>query len=267
MSYRTLDPQRIIVTAERLERRVRDRFPRSGLSSVACELTLLARDTAEHARTLEAPIVWLRLSVAAIIASGAGIFAFFGTLLTFDRIGSDGFSAVQGIESAINTLVLAGIGFFTLIRLEERLKRRAAFRGLHALRSLIHIIDMHQLTKDPSALSSDFRPTEHSPRRTLGRGELLRYLDYCSEMLSLTGKLAALYAQALNDDVLVDAVNDVEELGSNLSRKIWQKIVLLGPDPAATVEPAAARDLPIRTLLAEAPDLLEPQASQAATPP
>ena len=229
MPYRTLDAAKIIETARKLEMRVGERFPESGLAGVAQELTRLAGDTATHARSLEAPILWLRIAIAAAILAGAAIFAFVGTFLSFDRIGSDGFSAVQGIEATINTLVLAGLGFVALIRLEERIKRRAAFRGLHGLRSVIHIIDMHQLTKDPAALAHDFLPTENSPARVLTRAQLLRYLDYCSEMLSITGKLAALYAQALNDDVLVEAVNDIEELGSNLSRKIWQKIMLLEP--------------------------------------
>ena len=57
--------------------------------------------------------------------------------------------------------------------------------------------------------------------------DLARYLDYCSEMLSITGKLAALFAQSVNDEVVIDAVNDIEELGSNLSRKIWQKITMI----------------------------------------
>jgi hypothetical protein len=46
-------------------------------------------------------------------------------------------------------------------------------------------------------------------------------------MLSLSGKLAALFAQSVNDEVVIEAVNDVEDLGSNLSRKIWQKITLI----------------------------------------
>ena len=46
----------------------------------------------------------------------------------------------------------------------------------------------------------------------MGRHELMRYLDYCSEMLSLTNKLAALYAQNLPDSVVIDTVNDIEEL-------------------------------------------------------
>jgi hypothetical protein len=86
---------------------------------------------------------------------------------------------------------------------------------------------MHQLTKDPAALSAGFMPTEHSPVRVLNAADLARYLDYCSEMLSLSGKLAALFAQSVNDEVVVDAVNDVESLGSNLSRKIWQKIMMI----------------------------------------
>jgi hypothetical protein len=46
-------------------------------------------------------------------------------------------------------------------------------------------------------------------------------------MLSITGKIAALFAQSVNDEVVVEAVNDIEALGSNLSRKIWQKITLI----------------------------------------
>ena len=46
-------------------------------------------------------------------------------------------------------------------------------------------------------------------------------------MRSLTGKVAALYAQDLNDPVVVQTVNDIEMLATNLSRKIWQKIAIL----------------------------------------
>jgi hypothetical protein len=57
--------------------------------------------------------------------------------------------------------------------------------------------------------------------------ELARYLDYCSEMLSLTGKLAALYMQNMRDPVIIDSVNEIEDLTTSLSRKIWQKIMIL----------------------------------------
>ena len=57
--------------------------------------------------------------------------------------------------------------------------------------------------------------------------ELTRYLDYCAEMLALIGKLAALYAEHTRDGVVIDAVNDIENLTSNLGRKIWQKITII----------------------------------------
>ena len=63
--------------------------------------------------------------------------------------------------------------------------------------------------------------------RTLSRTQLPRYLDYCSELLALTSKLAALHAQHLNDAVVLNAVNDIEALTADLSRKIWQKISIL----------------------------------------
>jgi hypothetical protein len=56
----------------------------------------------------------------------------------------------------------------------------------------------------------------------------VRYLDYCSELLSLTSKVAALYVQHLNDAVVLAAVNDIESLAASLSHKIWQKIMIIG---------------------------------------
>ena len=86
---------------------------------------------------------------------------------------------------------------------------------------------MHQLTKDPSKIIKKATSTASSPQKIMTAFELTRYLDYCSEMLSLTGKISALYAQKFNDPVVLSAVNEVEALTTGLSRKIWQKIVIL----------------------------------------
>jgi len=136
------------------------------------------------------------------------------------------FGVFQGIDAAMNITVLAGAALFFAISLEDRIKRRS-LRDLHVFRSIAHVVDMYQLTKDPAALLHRGPATEASPRRTMTRFELTRYLDYCSEMQSLTGKLAALYAQNLPDPVVIDAVNDIEELTANFSRKVWQKITIL----------------------------------------
>jgi fumarate reductase subunit D len=236
--YRTLDPAQIIDTAEKLEERIAARFPDTGLRRVSAELVALSRDLAKSAKALEEPIWWARgLATTAVIA-GAVVFIFVGTILPFDRFpAGDAAESVQGIEASINTLLLAGLGLLALIRAEEGIKRRRVFRELHGLRSLIHVIDMHQLTKDPAALSKDFRPTAQSPERITDRFELARYLDYCSEMLSVTGKIAALFAQSVNDAVVIETVNDIEELGTNLSRKIWQKIALIDHNNAPKAKP------------------------------
>jgi len=227
LPYTSLDPNKILGTAEALNRRVRERFPGSGLEKVSGELVGLAKHTDQEARKLAEPIWWLRIVVWGLLIAGALVFFLIGRFLTFDRISTGAFDFVQGIEATINTLVLAGIGFLTLAKAEERVKRVKVMAGLHKLRSLIHIIDMHQLTKDPVLLGGKATRTPSSPERSLSPQDLERYLNYCSEMLAITGKLSALYAQSVHDMEVVEAVNDVESLGANLSRKIWQKIMLI----------------------------------------
>jgi hypothetical protein len=90
------------------------------------------------------------------------------------------------------------------------------------------VIDMHQLTKDPErVLRTDWESTPSSPTETMSPFLLTRYLDYCSEMLSILGKVAALYVQDFDDEVALAAVNEIEALTTGLSRKIWQKIMIL----------------------------------------
>ena len=132
-----------------------------------------------------------------------------------------------------------------LFSLEARIKRTRSLQVLHDLRAMAHVIDMHQLTKDPNIiLTPDATPTKSSPKRVLTPFLLTRYLDYCSEMLAMIGKLAALYAQSLPDPVVVGAVNDIETLTTGLSRKIWQKIVIIDNDLRAIHSTIAAQKSP-----------------------
>jgi hypothetical protein len=62
--------------------------------------------------------------------------------------------------------------------------------------------------------------------------ELTRYLDYSTDMLSLTGKIAALYVQDFQDSVALSAVNEIELLTTSLSGKIWQKLSMLDAEEA-----------------------------------
>jgi hypothetical protein len=230
VSYRTLDADQIVKTLHALEQRISQRFPDSGLAKVCRELTGIAKDTQQRAGAIATPNTALRITIFVAVAAGlAGlvVIVLMLTQLIQLQMGNEVFGLFQGIDAAMNITVLVGAALFFAVSIEDRIKRRRSLRDLHVFRTLAHVIDMHQLTKDPSIILQPGPSTDASPKRLMSRFELTRYLDYCSEMLSLTSKLAALYAQNLPDPVVIDAVNDIEELTSNLSRKIWQKITIL----------------------------------------
>jgi hypothetical protein len=135
---------------------------------------------------------------------------------------------IQTLEAGINDIVLVGAAIFFLFTIEKRIKRRRALQAIHELRSIAHIIDMHQLTKDPErVLKQNFLAGVHSPKLSMTPFQLQRYLDYCTEMLSLVGKVAVLYVQNFDDAVALAAASDVESQATGLSRKIWQKIMII----------------------------------------
>lgn len=233
----TLDPGKIVGTAERLEARIAERFPQSSLRRVAGELVRIAREAAARAEWIASPNVPLRVGLATLIAAVTLVLGgLIANLNVRFEVGSFT-ELVQTVESAINDLVLFGAGVFFLITWESRIKRRRALRAVHELRSIAHIIDMHQLTKDPEQLMPGGPRTPSSPERAMSRFELLRYLDYCSEMLSLSSKLAALYVQKFDDPVVLSAVDQVEDLTNGLSRKLWQKINIIVRRQDAELEP------------------------------
>ncbi|MCP5544948.1 MAG: hypothetical protein H7A49_13710 [Akkermansiaceae bacterium] len=225
--YRNLDPAAIVRTVAALRRRIDDRFPDSGLSKVAVELLDVANEARQRAKFIARPHFALRgacvIAVVLTLAVLAGLLA----MIKLEDEQLTWVTLVQLVESGLNDLVLLGAGLFFLITLETRIKRRRAMQAIHELRSLAHVIDMHQLTKDPQALLGEGPATQHSPERVLSPYELARYLDYCSEMLSLVGKMAALYVEKFDDSVALAAVDSIEDLTTGLSRKIWQKITLL----------------------------------------
>ncbi|MDX2120198.1 MAG: hypothetical protein SF070_03930 [Gemmatimonadota bacterium] len=226
--FRSLDPALIVGTAHTLERRIAERFPQSGLSRVAADLAQVAEETSARITVLRQPRWGIRLATGVVVLLLLTVVAFAILALGRPAALTDLGAFVQLLESAINDVVFLGIAIAFLVTIEGRLRRREALAALHELRSLVHIVDMHQLTKDPDQFLPDRAPTTSSPERLLTPGQLTRYLDYCSEMLSIAGKVAALYAQQLDDPVVLAAVNELEALTTGLSSKIWQKIVILG---------------------------------------
>jgi hypothetical protein len=225
--YRELKTERIVATLDALCSRIRERFPDAGLSHVGHELLDFARETNARIERLRRPHWFLRVGSAVLLALALILTVVLVRSLRISMGIDDIAELVQGLDAVANELILLTVGFVSLWTLENRLKRREALRAVHELRSLAHVIDMHQLTKDPDVILGPARPTPSSPQRTLTPFELARYLDYCSEMLSLVGKLAALHVQYFRDPVVLEAVNDVEALADGLARKIWQKLTML----------------------------------------
>jgi hypothetical protein len=224
--YRRLDPQRIIETVQALQGRIEVRFPGSGLGQLVTELRDVAEETVTRTHWIQKPHLLLRS--AAVILSVAIFALLAGLLLHIRQFQLDDYTNfVQALEASISSVVFIGAAILFFVSWENRIKRRRALKAIHELRAMAHIVDMHQLTKDPE---SYFRDGSHPPpprRREMTPFELNRYLDYCSESLALISKIAALYVQGFEDHVLLDAVDDVEGLTAGFARKIWQKITIL----------------------------------------
>ena len=237
MPYRQLDEANILRTLERLKLRISERFPGSGLSKVADELIVVGKEVTETVAYLQQPNWVVRVPVGiAIVLMLVLVFALTATVRLPTEMRGLG-ELIQLMNDGINNIVFLGIAIFFLLTIETKLKRKRALRTIHELRSLAHVVDMHQLTKDPERLGSDAPDTASSPERTMTPAQLGRYLDYCSELLSVDSKLAALLVQNFTDEVIMGAVNEIETLTTGLSGKIWQKIRLI--ERASLVTPTS----------------------------
>jgi hypothetical protein len=227
-TYRNLASDRIVATLKQLSARINERFPKAGLCFVCQELTTMAEETSARAEKLSRANILLRLLVGALLLLAVATIVILVAKATTLKASDELTSVMQGIDAGVSLLIVLGGAAFYLSSLEGRWRRSAVLKDLHGFRSIAHVIDMHQLTKDPSALGGP--RTSASPQRDMTRYELVRYLGYCSEMLALTSKCAAIYSEKINDPVVVDAVGDIERLTTNLSQKVWQKITLVETD-------------------------------------
>ncbi len=224
--YRELSPARIVETAGRLEQRIQERFPGSGLRQLSHEVLQIAREAVVRAAAIRRPNVGLRVAAFVMIALMiAPLIVLLPKVKPDDRVFNlEDF--VQTFEAGLGSVVFLGAAVAFLVTLESRWKRQRALAAIRELRALAHIIDMHQLTKDPESTLRG-RPTASSPQRSLTQFELGRYLDYCSELLSLINKIGAIYVQEFPDAVALEAVDQLSNLTNSLSRNIWQKLMIL----------------------------------------
>ncbi|MFM7319863.1 MAG: hypothetical protein ACKO5E_23195, partial [bacterium] len=221
-------------TSATLALRVDERFPESGLAKLASELAEIARGTVRNIERSGRQIPILRFGVLFFIFVSILLISLmtryvhlnWESLTNIDDPGD----LIQAIQATIETTVFiaATIAFF--FGWENRIRRRRAMVALHELRTLAHLVDIHQLNKTPDTVRFTGSFSKNSPVRRLTPFELARYFSYCTEMLSIVGKLAMLYVQDFPDPVVLQTVDQIEDLTTGLSSKIWEKSMLLTPD-------------------------------------
>ncbi|WP_312919743.1 hypothetical protein [Kocuria marina] len=231
--YQHLDDQAVRASAAALQRRIYSRFPQRSLWEVCGELIALVDEVTEGGgisrRRIRTARALSRLGVLVVLLV-------FGTAITLAALSiwadPDALGPVDWLpllETVVNDLVFAGIAIFFLLAVPQRLERAHVLRVVHRLRSLAHVIDMHQLVKVPERLPAARVYTEDAREDELAltRAQMTQYLDYCTEMLSLVGKTAALFAEDTTDADVLDAVEGIEALTSDMARKVWQKIAII----------------------------------------
>jgi ABC-type polysaccharide/polyol phosphate export permease len=121
----------------------------------------------------------------------------------------------QMLDASFSFLVLLGSGAYFLISYESRARKKKLIQAINKLIGLAHVVESHQLSKDP-----DNNPYKDAKM-------LAKYLNYCTDLLALSSKIGFLYVQALNDPEAQSIESELETLTSGISRKIWQKIMLV----------------------------------------
>jgi hypothetical protein len=247
--YRMLDRDKLLETIQLFRQRIVKVFPSSGLSEVSGELEDTAKLCFTEAEKVRRPLWGLRIAVALVLllllAMPLLLFLFLRFPMRFDTLENFG-EFMQATDAGFNVLVLiAGAALF-LVSVEHRVKRHRALKVLHELRSLAHVVDMHQLSKDPvmdvSTLDDNTR-VGAPPKAIKQAQDLWYYLSFSTDLLSVIGKLAAYFAQGQSDRVVLDTVNEIETISTALSRKIWQKLSLVKP-PQPTLQAPPVRQQP-----------------------
>lgn len=221
---RLLREDKLLETIDQISQRVGERFPDSGLSRVAAEIVQITREAMVRGEAIRRPILWLRAGLILLL-----VIAIAGVVM-YVQTRSDQTPPLQTVLQFLDAAkgsaaVLTALAVF-LVTLETRLKRRRALQAVHELRAMAHIIDMHQLAKDPDRFDHPTKPTMVGGR-PMTVDAMGRYLHYCTELLAVVSKIGQIYVQGFPDATAQTAVDNFESLTTGLSSKIWQKLMIL----------------------------------------
>ncbi|MGE3806730.1 MAG: hypothetical protein AB7K24_18840, partial [Gemmataceae bacterium] len=202
---RALRKEKLVETAERLQGRIEDRFPKSGLGKIAVEVVDVCKEAVERAEKIRRPDLLLRAGLVVIALTAIG------GIVAYLNAQEDQVSAILKVVGFLQEFsgaaaFLAAAALF-LVTLEGRIKRQRALQAIHELRAIAHLVDMHQLTKDPDRLG---RQSIDVAGQNLDAFTMGRYLAYCTELLALLSKIAQIYVQDFPDGTAMAAVDQFE---------------------------------------------------------
>src|SRR5207244_13153098 len=125
-----------------------------------------ASESMARAADLRRPNMPLRIATWALIA--IIVFVALEALLHLRLAPSwEEFAGFLQSSQAIQNVVFLGVAVLFLANVETRIKRRRALAALPELRSIAHIVDMDQLTKDPDQLLGEGVTTPASPQERI----------------------------------------------------------------------------------------------------
>jgi len=210
-----------------LKDRIEHHFPGSSLLE-QCSKTLTIADKAkERVAWIEKPHPGIRLALLVVILLLIGAILFIATIIKYDESQLELAKFLQALQAGIQDAIYVSLAIFFIVQFEIIIIRKRAIKSIHELRVLAHIIDLLHLTKDQNIIFKDSQQVEEARFKKMTSSELKHYLAYCAELLSYTSKIAVLYAQTVNDPVVAASVNEIENLTTNLSSKIWQKMQVI----------------------------------------
>jgi hypothetical protein len=216
-SGRKLDPEKLLETSGKLAAWITTELPGSHLASVAQEVQAVTREALARAEAIRRPNFFLRAGLAAVLLAVLGA--------VVHQLLSHPLQEVLKFLDDTKGWGIYAVGFVIFfVTLEVRLKRRKALQAVHELLSLAHIIDMHQLAKDPE-LERFRKKDEHANLIFAEKRKV--YLHACTALLALVSKIGQLYVDHFPDAVATRAVNDFEEVANGMAMKIWSKLQTL----------------------------------------
>ena len=214
----------LLKTATRIRDQIKARFKEAGLSNVAALIVKTTEEAEDTAKAI-ARTDWRVFAGQALVVVLAvvGVVAYFQSGQNPKPVLQTVTEFLDSAKGSAAILVAAGAFLFTLGRWR---KRGRVLRAIHKLRALAHLVDMHQLSKNPTRLGQAV-PSHEVAGQPLDAESMRLYLHFCTELLAVVGKLGQLYVQEFSDSTALAAVDQFEELAMGLSSKIWQKLMIL----------------------------------------